>query len=188
MKKKIVAVVTAAVLALSCFATVSAAKYSSPSALMNKAIKVAEDASIVSSGDVTVDKDSNLEVVPASSFDVEAVAAIAHLFAQYPKDKCVKVFGISGDTDNEDPAELVIVSDEIKTDNKYALRVMNVDTGEWSNNGISVISIKTGIAKFNVTKTGIYAFVKAKNATNVQSTKVAESNNVKKVSPKTGEQ
>lgn len=191
MKKKIIAVISAAVLALSCFATVSA------SSALEKANKLVADG-VVNADGAYIEEDEILEVVELSADPAEV---IAHLIAQYPNDKAVKVFEVEGDPDNEDAVVLSIVDSEIKGSKKYSLKVMNLSTGEWSVSGISVISIKAGIAKFNVTKAGAYALVQAKEAevadlnpivkkdTVVENkTVVVEKKNVQKSSPKTGEQ
>ena len=179
MKKKILAVVTASVLALGCFTTVFASAES-------KAEKwIAEG--VVNTEKVTVSDDEGLSIVNA---DVTEKSLI-HLAAQHKKDKCVKVFGVNGDSDNEEVASFVVVDDTVKASKKYAIRVMEFDN-VWSTKGISKVTVTNGVVKFKGTKPGIYALVQIEDeeevvATQPEASKVAVVDNSKKA-PKTGEQ
>jgi len=182
MKKKILAVVTTVVLALGCFTTVSASAES-------KAEKwIAEG--VINTEKVTVSDDEGLSIVNAADITAKN---LVHLAAQHKKDKCVKVFRVEGDADNEEVASFVVVDDTVKASKKYAIRVMENDN-VWSTKGISKVTVTNGVVKFKGTKPGVYALVQIEDEEVApaqpevaQSSKAAVVDNSKKA-PKTGEQ
>jgi len=178
LNKKILSVLTAAVLALSSFAVVSAQSAS------EKAEKWIEEgaASTLTIGAITEDADADF-----GAFDCTA-EMLSHLAAQFPKDKLIG--GFSVDTFSDEAIEIAVADTGIEAGKKYALRNFNSKTGEWSSAVASVVSIKSGIAKFKITKDGVYALVETKTGTTAVSTKeevVKDTTVVVKPSPKTGE-
>ena len=184
MKKRIFAVISAAVLALSCFTAVSAETLSPAapkSAAGVKAQKWIESGAASSLDAGVITKDSDAEVFAFGSNKASMFEMLSHLAAQYPKDKLIGGFNV--DLGVEDSADIAVTDDKIAADKKYALRHFNEKTGEWDSSSASLISLKAGIVKFTVTKNGAYALVESKSG----SSAVVVSNEKKTVAPKTGE-
>lgn len=187
MKKRIIAIVAAAVLALGCFSTASAAKYASAKKNGNAAEKKAQklldkglDSKILTVADIKVanyqgatddwEIKAFTTLIP-DDYNGEAIEwifeRIAHLCAQYPKDKIVRVFNlIADDADVDDPIEITVADTDIKSTKTYALRHMDTKTGEWDATSATVTVAKAGLVKAKVTKASPFALVETKGAAN----------------------
>ena len=179
MKTRIFAVISAAVLALSAFSVVSAQDAE------KKAQKWIDDgANKTVFASIDSEDEDEAEI---ADFSADA-AALAHLAAQFSKDKLVGGFDLVASEDLDEAVTVVVADDAIAANKKYALRNFNTSTGEYTT--AALVSVKAGVAKFKVTKVGPYALVEVKasdNATQVAEVKIEVVKNDKKVSPKTGE-
>ena len=195
MKKRILAIATAAVLALGCFATASAAKAPSETSAGKRAQKWIDngclDVDEIHLGDykgATDDwKITKLEALQDG--DLTVYAMLTHLAAQYPKDKCIRAFNIEADdADVDDPVLVTIADIDIKGNKIYALCHMDTKTGEWDRTSAKYVSHKDGLAKFNITKASPFALMETKTAQAAATTsKTAAAATTGKTAAKTGE-
>lgn len=191
MKRKILALVTASILALTCFATVTAADKS-----VTKAEKWIEAGKHMRSGAAFASDDVDAEIGGFGTEGASLVSILAHLAAQYPKYDLVGGFSvIYPESSLDEAAEVVLSSGYIEPNKSYVLGHMDPNTGEWDLSSAGRISVKSGIARFTVTKSGPYALLEVKNNSsttqpstttqNVANNKPAAAAN--KPAPKTGE-
>ncbi len=212
MKKRILAVVTAAILAIGCFATVSA---KTPSETSDAAWKNIADGKVP--GFTTYEKKAAKAISEGKIFDVsnsvdfqntgdadykirefstafdgdqlKVYASLAHLYRQAGTEKVIRAFNlIADDADADNPIAVTVVDTSISASKKYALRHMN-NTGEWDNTSGKVTSVANGIVKATVTKASPYALVELKGsaAPAADDTTATKNATGTKTAPKTGE-
>ena len=205
MKKRILAIATAAVLALGCFATASA-EVGSPDSYKNAAEKKAAklmdkglDSDIFTVAGIRVkDYQGATDDWEVKSFaaiwnddEDQVFYALAHLCAQYPKDTVIRVFDlVADDADKDSPIEVTIADVDIKETKNYALRHMSKKTGEWDSTSAKVTSKKAGLLKAEVTAASPYALVETKSASTTSTaatSKTAATAATGKTAAKTGE-
>ncbi len=214
MRKKVLAVVTAAVLALGCFATVSAANYDvtedgihltyseksgtatvdglKANSAQKKAIRAIKDNKIFSVDKVGLDYyygNDDVTVTPVNWNLQEKFHNLSMLYAQAGSDKVVRVFFVDApDADASTPVGLTLADSEIKAGKKYAYYHLN-NTGEWDKTSAKVTSASAGLVKGEVTKASPFALVELTGSAAPEADKDAAAKGATgtKTAPKTGE-
>ena len=211
MRKKVLAIVTAAVLALGCFATVSAADLDpanitesakdaiqegsmtinglKPNAAQKKAVKAIWEGKIFNLGGMsllyTKAGNDDFQIKAVNWNAAEKLANVTHLYAQHT-DKVIRIFEIIADADKSNPVAVKIIDSDIKTSKNYAL--FHFNKGEWDTTSAKVTSVAPGILKAELTDASPFALVEAKAATtNNTTTEAAKAATGTKTAPKTGE-
>lgn len=195
MKKRILAVVTAAVLALGCFSAVSASYDSPKGGIEKKALTYVGEGSKAAVWNVAGvaaynGANDDFEITEANDDDEWRFVRVSHLLAQYPtsKYKIIRIFNLESDVADDDEAAPVIIADiDVKGSKKYALARMNGGTAEWSGAFATGISSKDGLVKFNATKTGLVALLEIKGGAAATPATDAKAATTTKTAPKTGE-
>lgn len=210
MKKKILAVITAAVLALGCasaaFAATGVEEFGSPNTIsINKTAKKAlttgwkwdEDAQEWTPKAIWSVSDIATYGGDTDDFKIQAfkegkhtrLACLAHLLAQYTSGnyKVVRLFNLDNDADSDDPVAVTLADLDIKASKKYALVRMDDETGEWATSFATGISSKDGLVKFNATKKGNVALLEIKGSSANTPATDAKAATGTKTAPKTGE-
>ena len=79
------------------------------------------------------------------------IDATAHLIAQYPKYKIIRLFNLTTEfADESNPVDITIADIDIKDNKRYGILHMNVDTGEWDNTCALVLSVQNGLVRARV--------------------------------------
>ncbi|MBO4808321.1 MAG: hypothetical protein J5537_04705 [Lachnospiraceae bacterium] len=195
MKKRLLAVVTAAVLALGCFATVNAKiEHSIKEELGDDIDTILIVDFDTLEGKSLNGKDYKLQAfLDGASADDDAVkVAYSHLRAQakVTSGKIEKMFKIvCKDADEDDPAEIIIPYDKAKAGKGYTM--WRYGKGNiWNNTDVAVTKVENGKIYCKVKNDGNVALVKGGSTTNA-STDASKTNatagTAGKTAPKTGE-
>ena len=179
MKKRIMAVVVSFMLAVGCFSTVYAKDFMQEAfdllyewvyvdgelVFRLKDVGVFDDDKTPDYQGETEDWDITQYYVDTprqEDEDVEQEGA-AHLLAQYPKHKVIRIFNIEApDAEAGYPVEVTIADTAVKAGKNYLLIHMDVDTGEWSSGFATIKSVQNGLIKANVTDSAPYALLEKK--------------------------
>lgn len=196
MKKRLLAVVTAAVLALGCFASANAAKleYSISEDSIN-ALTVNNEALTIEDGLSWAGKSYSLRpfaVAVNGEDDLEAKkVAYSHLRAQakVAEGKIEGLFNIvCKDADEDEPAEIIIPYDKAKAGKGYTIYRYDTKGKIWNSSDIKVTKVENGKIYCAVKKDGPVALVKGGTTTAAaDANKTGAAATTGKAAPKTGE-
>ncbi len=178
MKKRILAIVSAAVLALGCFTAVSA-KSTDYLSKWEKALTL--------EGVVLADNDDLFTLAEVDDNDI-----LARLAAQYPKAKPVRIFDLQpvDDVDEDDPLTIKVVDNDIKASKKYVSyhytnKAGNVENGVWDATNVTITKIENGVLTLSVKKASPVAICTTSGA--AASSAAAGTGAAGKTAAKTGE-
>lgn len=184
MKKRILAVVTVAVLALGCFTTVSAKHNANVyealaivrgtrtaeqldctiNAAQKKAAKAINKRTVIN-GNMSLDyrhETDDYELTVAGWNLSNQYNHLTHLYAQAGTEKVIRVFKIiADDAATYNPIKVIIPDSDIKAGKKYGLRHFN--DGVWDNTCAKVTKVVNGVVYAEITDASPFALVELKN-------------------------
>ena len=193
MKKRVLAIVAAAVLALGCFASVSA-KTLSETVAGNKAQSWLDgDVTNIDGIQVIYDgeKGSDYKIADIHNYEGDdPLAVLARLYAQF-KPKPVRIFDLTcADADEDDPVEIKIVDNDIKDTKSYITYHYNKKTAIWDTDKVVVTGKHNGWVAVKVYEASPVALCTGKagtTTTNGAANGKTAAAGTGKVAPKTGE-
>ena len=189
MKKRVLAIVAAAVLALGCVSMAAAApaKELSKTAAGKKAKKWLEGKECTLNGVTFLsdeEEDYVIDTIGGDDYST-ALEILARLYAQY-KPKPVRIFDlVCEDADEDDPVEIKIVDNDIKATKNYVTYHYNKASAIWDTPNVQVTGKHDGWVSVKVYKASPVALCTGSGSS--APTNNNGSANGGKVAPKTGE-